>query len=198
MRLEEATLDMTELALNNPKQQEADSRLLVQFSMEPWHNQEESAKQGRPIYDEIEFVMIMVPGDKDSIIHRPARAMERNRFALQYQRFKTKQSQTFGTGTPLRAVSFLKSNQVKELEYFNVYTVEQLAAMSDANAQQFMGMHRLRQMANDFLTASREAAPMTAMREEMAKKDEQLAAQAEAIKDLGQQIKEMREERKDT
>lgn len=189
----EATIEETELALGNRTSSQEDARLIVQFTIEPWHDKAESAKQGRPIYSEREYVMIMVPGDKDSIIHRPASQMDIDRFPAQYQRFKNKAEQRYTSGTPLKAVTFLNSAQVKELEYFNVFTVEQLAGMSDANAQKFMGFSVLRQAANDFLTAAREQAPLTTMRAEMEQKDAQLKTQADAIADLQKRLKAMEE-----
>ena len=191
----EATMEETQQALSNATVAQEDARLIVQFTQEPWHNKEKSAKEGRPIYDLRDYVMIMVPGDKDSIIHRPASQQDIDRFPVQFSRYKNKQEQRYGSGTPLKAVTFLNSAQAKELEYFNVFTVEQLAGMSDGNAQKFMGFQILRQAAQDFLAAAREAAPMTAMRAEMQTKDAQLEAQALAIADLQKRLQQLEKEK---
>lgn len=194
MRFEEATYDETHQAIGqtDARSREADSRLIVQFTEESWHNKEKSAQEGRPIYEPRVYVMIMVPGDKDSVIHRPASEMDYARFPSQYQRYQNKQDQRHANGTPLRSVSFLTASQVKELEYFNVYTVEQLSNVPDVHAQKFMGIHKLKQLANDFLMAARDMAPLTALRAEMETKDAQLAAQSQAIEELKKQVKEMK------
>jgi hypothetical protein len=193
---QEASFDETDMAMRrdqNPRSAEQDKHLIVLFTEEPWHDKSESAKQGRPIYTQRDFVLIMVPGDKDSVVKRPATQMDIDRFPMHYQRYKNKQEQRFGNGTPLRAVAFLSASQAKELEFFNVYTVEQLATIPDVHAQKFMGIHGLKKLANDYLTLAREQAPMTAMREEMEKKDQQIAAQAQAIDELGQRLKALEE-----
>lgn len=187
--LQEASFELTDLAMANPRQAEEDKRLLVVFSRRPWQNKLKSAEEGRPIYEERDYVTIMVPGDKDSVIDRLATDIDKARFSAQYTAFLQKQSQELAVGTPLRAVSFISQSQIKELEFFNCFTVEQLANLADSNAQKFMGINALKQLAQDFLKAAKEQAPLTAMRAELDKKDEQLAAQAKAIEDQAARIK---------
>ncbi len=184
--LAEASYDMTDAAF--AKGDKADERLLVQFSMYPHPDKDETAKQGRPVYKEREYVMIMVPGDKESIVHRPAWEKDFQRFPRQYQAFRNKQSQEAVAGTPLRMVGFVTLGQIKELEYFNCYTVEQLANISDAHASKFMGIQKMKQLANDYLTAAKEAAPLTSIRAEIEKKDSELAAANNAISEQGKRI----------
>jgi hypothetical protein len=187
MRLTEATLEMTQNAFQ--QENEADKRLLVQFSMFPVQDSAASAKEGRPIFKEVEYVMIMVPGDKQSVVHRRAEERDKFRFPKQYQAFLNKKSQETSNGTPLKAVTFLSLGQVKELEFFNVYTVEQLAEIPDAHASRFMGIQTLKQQAKDFLKAAREVAPLTAMRAELDKKENDLKAALHAIEEQGKRIK---------
>lgn len=185
--LSEASYEMTDAAFNRG-QDKADEKLLVQFSMYPHPDKEATALEGRPIYKEMEYVMIMVPGDKESIVHRPAWEKDRTRFPRQYQAFRNKQSQESVAGTPLRMVGFVTLGQIKELEYFNCYTVEQLASISDAHAGKFMGIQKLKQLANDYLTAAKEAAPLTAIRSEIEKKQSELDAANNAINEQGKRI----------
>lgn len=187
----EATIEQMDVI--HQKQSEADKALYVQFNYEPHLNQAETAKEGRPIYTEREYIMIMVPGDKDSIIHRPVMDAERRRFSERYEKWKKKVGDETTSGTPLKMVAWLNSAQVKELEFFNCYTLEQLAAMSDTNVQKFMGMFTLRQKAQDFVKAAKEAAPMAAMRTEMERKDADLAAANQAIQDLASRLKALEE-----
>jgi hypothetical protein len=191
--LSEASYEMTEGAFNRGQSDKADEKLLVQFSLYPHPNKEKTAAEGRPVFDEKEYVMIMVPGDKESIVHRPAWEKDRQRFPRQYQAFRNKQDQAAVSGTPLRSVGFVTLGQIKELEYFNCYTVEQLANISDAHAGKFMGIQKLKQLANDYLTAAKETAPLTAMRAEMDKKDAQIASNEEALKDQARRIKALEE-----
>ncbi len=186
MRLAEADYGMTDAAFN--RGDKSDERLLVQFSNYPHPDKEATAKEGRPIFKDTVYVMIMVPGDKESIVHRPAWEKDFQRFPRQYQAFQNKKSQESVAGTPLRAVGFITLGQIKELEYFNCYTVEQLANISDSNGGKFMGIQKLKQLANDYLTAAKETAPLTAMRSEMDKKDSQIAANENAIMEQAKRI----------
>lgn len=184
--LEEASLEMTAGAFQ--PENDADKRLLVIFSNYPHPNKDKSATEGRPIYDERVYVMIMVPGDKESIVHRPAWQRDFDRFPKQYAKFLSKQNQECATGTPLKMVPWLTITQVKELEYFNCYTLEQLAEMPDSNAIKFMQLQKLKQQAKDFLRAAKEAAPLTALRAELDTKDSQLEAANRQIADLAKRL----------
>lgn len=182
----EATIEQMDVI--HQKQAAADATLFVQFNMEPHHDQSESAKQGRPIFRETEYIMIMVPGDKDSIVHRPCMEMDKARFRERYERWKTKVGDQQAVGTPLKMVPWLNSSQVRELEYFNVYTLEALSSISDSHAQKFMGIQSLKQRAKDAVQAAKDAAPLTAIRAELDAKDSELAAALQAIKDQGARI----------
>lgn len=182
----EASIEMMDVI--HQKQAEADKTLYVQFNLEPHQNQERTAKEGRPIFEEREYIMIMVPGDKDSIVHRPAMEMDKQRFRDRYERWKSKVGNEINSGTPLKMVPWLNSSQVKELEYFNCYTLEQLAALSDSHAQKFLGINSLRQRAKDAVQAAKEAAPLTAIRAELDNKESQLQAAMQALKEQGARI----------
>lgn len=182
----EATIEQMDVI--HQKQHDSDKTLFVQFNMEPHQSQAKSAAEGRPIFEEREYIMIMVPGDKDSIVHRPASDMDRARFAERYERWKRKVGDQSAIGTPLKIVPWLTSSQVKELEYFNVYTLEALASLSDTHAQKFMGINALRQAAKDAVQAAKDAAPLTAIRAELDAKDSELAAALQAIREQGDRI----------
>lgn len=183
--LQEASYEMTHAAMAKTTD---DERLLVTFAMSPHIDQAESDKQGRPIYTEKEYVTIMVPGDKESIVNRPAWDKDRLRFPKQYAAFKNKQDQAAVSGTPLKLMPWLTLGQIKELEYFNCHTVEQLANMPDSHTIKFMALNKFKQLAKDYLQAAKEAAPLTAMRAEIDKKDSQLAAAMQQVQALAKRL----------
>lgn len=190
----EATMEQMDVI--HQKQSEADKLLYVTFNLEPHQNLSKSAAEGRPIFEEREYIMIMVPGDKDSIVHRPIMDLDKRRFEERYERWKRKVGDQTTTGTPLKQVPWLTSSQVKEMEYFNVYTLEQLAGISDNHAQKFMGIQMLKQRAKDALQAAKDAAPLAAIRAEIEAKDSQLAAALQAIKEQGVRIELLERELK--
>jgi hypothetical protein len=141
-------------------------KLFVRFGLHPRHDEAKSLEEGRPIFEEVEYVEIMVPGDKSNTIHRPVTAADRNRFRAQYQAWKSGADQDAATGTPLSAWPAVTSAQVAELAHFNCRTVEQLATMSDSNLQGVGPILALRQKARDFIEAAKGTAPVQKLRAE--------------------------------
>lgn len=197
MRLAEAEFNLTAQAMDQMSGQRSnhDARLRVQFGLFPEPDQEASVAAGRPIFRDAEYITIMVPGERD-VVHRKAWRLDFERFPQQYAAFQQKRDQDAVSGTPLKAVTWLTQGQVKELEYFNCTTVEQLANMPDSTAQKFMQVNKLKQLAKDYLQAAKEAAPLTAMRAEMDKKDDQIAALSKQVADLAARTEEMMKAKK--
>lgn len=177
----EASYEMTEGAMSS--ENEADKKLFVVFNYHPHPNSQKSAEAGRPIFEDKVYVMIMVPGDKESIVHRPAWEKDFQRFPRQYAAFKNKESNAI-VGTPLKMVPWLTSSQVKELEYFNIMTVEHLATVNENVSSKMHGLFGLKQKAQDFLRAAESAAPLTEMRAELEKRDSQISALQQQLTEL--------------
>lgn len=117
-----------------------DSRLAVQFYTRPLQNEFESDKQGRPIFQDVDFVKIFVPGDTTTIIDVPVREEHKKRFPLHWAHFQNKHGgDSKEIGTPLSQWPRLSASQVEELRALKFYTVENIAAASDANLQR-LGM----------------------------------------------------------
>src|ERR1044072_5630 len=187
MALQEATYEMTSTAFQ--KEKEADKALYVHFYMDVIPDSKASDEEGRAIYREAEFVMIMVPGDKYSIIRRPIQPRDVQRFSERYEAFKRGQTQESASGTPLYTVTWLTKAQVKELEFLGCHTLEQLAGMPDSMTQKFMAGQGLKQRAKDAIAASKEAAPLLALRTEIEKKDAELAGLKKAQADMAAQLR---------
>lgn len=151
--MNEALHDTTDLAMNNSRYHN-DDRLLVKFFMHPRVNQRKTKEAGRPIYEEIPYIQIMQPGNKDSIVIRPARDMDKHRFAEHFRKFEARESQDVVEGTRLDDWPAITRSQAEELKFLNVKTVEQLAGMSDVNAQNVMGLNMLKQKAVKYMETS--------------------------------------------
>lgn len=158
-----------------------DERLPVVFSMEPLKDEAASAEAGRPIYRDVEFIRIHVPGDKDNIIFQPVDETHRRRFAQRYAHWKRTGQGEVVQGTPLAAWPAIERAQVKELEHFNCRTVEQLAELSDVLSQRFPGIQALKQKARDFLKASEGSAHVTQLRAELERQQAELAAMKQQL-----------------
>lgn len=154
--MQEADYGMTDTAFRmdggaNNSRWADDDKLLVRFFLHPSQDAARSVKEGRPCFKDTEFVQIMQPGNKESIVMRPATQTDKQRFHKHYRAFKDRNDSDLLEGTPLDQWPAISRAVVEELKYFNVLTVEQLAGMSDANAQGHMGINMLRDKAKTWL-----------------------------------------------
>lgn len=160
-----------------------DEKLFVKFFFHPKHNKKKSVEEGRPIFDDTEYVEIQIPGDKDNIVRRPASTKDKERFPKHYAAFKNKGEEAL-VGTPLSAVPWITQGGVEELKHFGVHTVEQLAGITDANAQNFRGVNTLRDQAKTFLEAAAGNAPLIQMQAELEDRDKKISALEIKIENL--------------
>src|SRR5690606_9295016 len=130
----EADISLTRMALDINSgvfnRYKEDDKLAVAFFFSPVQDDEATAREGRPIFKDAEFIKILIPGDKTNVVVRQASQSDKDRFAQQYARFKNNQQEVL-EGTPLEAWPLVTRSQVEELKYFGVRTVEQLAGMAD-------------------------------------------------------------------
>lgn len=135
----------------------------------------ESERAGRPIFKDVPFVRIVIPGDQNNIIDRKANDMDKERFPEAWARYQRGEA-TGHTGTPLEQWPAITRSQVKEAKYFEVHTVEQLASLADSHCQRLgMGFMELRTKAKAYLAAAEgnahneaQAAEMERLRQELA------------------------------
>jgi hypothetical protein len=169
----------------------------VRFNVHPKEDTAASAKEGRPIYRETEYVEIMVAGDKQNVVHRPVTEKDKKRFRRQYEDWKRNGDSSIVEGTPLDQWPAVSRSQVEELRYFNVRTVEQLAALSDGNAAKIGPVMALKQKAADFLGAAKNSSHLTTLRAELSAKDNQISTMAAQIAALQETVDAIRSERGD-
>lgn len=167
-----------------------DARSIVTFGIRPKQNEQRSKTEGRPIFDDVEYVEILVPGDKNNIVHRPVRAEDKERYARQYAAFKGGQGEKL-SGTPLAEWPGISRSEVEELAYFNIRTLEQLASVGDGHLQRMGPLLALRQRARDFLEKAKGDAPMAAMRTELEKRDNLIETQQQQIDELKRLVAEI-------
>jgi len=153
-------------------QSDDDKRLFVQFFMTAVKNESKSATEGRPIFDEVPMVRIITPGSRDVMVNK-AMMVYQERFPVQWDRFQRKLTPA-QEGTPLEEVPFLTVGQIAELKALNVFTLEQLAGISDTHSRHFMGCNGMKQKAVAYLESAKSAAPITAMKMELEKRDAEI------------------------
>jgi hypothetical protein len=160
-----------------------DERLFVQFFRKPQLQPGLSEQEGRAIYKEIDYIRIMVPGDKLSVIERPVDSIDERRFADRYAKWKAGAGNVI-EGTPLASLPKMTPAKVEEYKFFNIHTVEQLAEAADSVGQKFFGFQEDKRSAKAFMELAKGNAPIEKMNEELKERDakiEELQAQIEAI-----------------
>jgi len=150
-----------------------DSKLYVKFYTRPVMHGFKSSEAGRPIYEDKEYIEILVPGDSKTKVDCPVNDEFRTRFPKQYEKFKRNEVQAV-TGTPLEMWPQITRSMVAELKAMNVTTVEQLADMADTTAQNIMGNHDLRRRAKLFIDAAKGEAVNNKLTEELTKRDDEI------------------------
>lgn len=174
------------LAMEEPftstAQDEGDRKLFVQFFAQAVQNEDKSVVEGRPIFDEQDCVRIITPGSRDVMVTLATPDYQR-RFPRQWAQYKQSQEQTL-EGTPLDQVPFLSVAQIAELKAVQCHTLEQLAGLSDTALNRMMGLSRLRDRAQVYLAASKDAAPLVQMQAELEARDGKIALLESQIAEL--------------
>ena len=151
-----------------------DSKLYVTFYVRPVMHTFKSSQEGRPIYEEKEYVRIIVPGDSKTTVDCPVTDEFRMRFSKQYDKFKKGLEQAV-VGTPLEMWPQMTVGLCAELKAMNISTVEQLAELDDSKAQRIMGSYDLRRKAQVFLDAAKGEAENNKIVVELEKRDAEIA-----------------------
>jgi hypothetical protein len=174
------------------RQNAGDESLFVVFYMGVIKNEGKTAEQGRAIFDDVECVRIIIPGDKNTVIDRPASAQDKQRFSKQYGMFKQGMSEEEQvSGTRLTDWPFLTRAQCEEFRYLGIKTVEQLAGVRDDIVSRVPGLTQLKQHAQVWLGKTQSAAEAAKTSKLIADQAAQIAALQEAVRDQAARIEKM-------
>ena len=165
--------------LGNDSRFAHDDHLYVNFEEGEVIDIPRSNEEGRPIYKDVDMITIMTPGNKLGIVKRKVTEQDKRRFAAKYKEYKELSSDSESiSGTRLEDWPGATRSIVAELRHLHIRTVEQLANVSDSNAQGVMGMQMLKQKARDWL-------------ENNSNSDKQLAEARKEMEEMKAQMAEM-------
>ena len=103
------------------------------FYMRAVRNPARSEERGRPVFDEIAYVRVLVPGDRNSVVDRRVSDADRARWPDRWAAFEARRERP--TGTPIEHWPYLTVAGVAELKALEVLTVEQIADADEALRQ---------------------------------------------------------------
>jgi len=180
------TLEINHNDFSTGREAEADANLMVKFFMREKQSMTKTQEEGRPVFEDREYVEIRVPGKRDALACRPATYDDKQRFPRHYTAFKDR-TELPQEGTPLAQWPIMTRSMVEELSFLKIKTVEQLVAMSDNDAGQIRGGLSLKQKAKAFLETSDKTKLINekeALEQRLAKQDEEMAEMRQMIVDM--------------
>jgi hypothetical protein len=165
----------------------ADTRLAVKFEKREVQDMVKTLEENRPIFKEVIFIKIVVPGDALTEIDRPMYEHDKNRFPLQWASFLNRQGEEQNySGTSLKEWPLITKSQAEELRGLKFHTVESIAMATDQAIQKIgmlagMSPYSFREKAQSFIKMAKEGADVSAREAELnALKEENAKIKAEA------------------
>jgi hypothetical protein len=165
----------------------ADTRLAVKFEKREVQDMVKTLEENRPIFKEVVFIKIAVPGDALTEIDRPMYDSDKNRFPLQWASFLNRQGEEQNySGTSLKEWPLITKSQAEELRGLKFHTVESIAMSTDQAIQKIgmlagMSPYSFREKAQSFLKMAKEGADVNAREAELnALKEENAKLKAES------------------
>jgi hypothetical protein len=150
----------------------------IRFWQDPYKNATKSAEAGLPVFDTVDWYEIRVLGETDTSSgpwHRaPASVVEKWKRA--HDEWLRDNSTEGIIGTLLSEVPWLAKGEVETFKVAGIRTLENLATVADTAITRIPGGLAYRQKARDTLAAAKDTAHTQRMSEELAKRDEEIAA----------------------
>jgi hypothetical protein len=166
------------------------------FFREAIRNEKKSLDAGRPVFDTVPMIKIVIPGDNKTSVVRLIKESDKTNFAAAYERFQREEELVFD-GTPVEAWPRLETRQVYELKALGFFTVESIAECSDANVSKLgLGGLMLRDMARAYIDAAKNGGNAERIAVENAHLKEKNEALADSVRDLKLMLEKLMKDNK--
>lgn len=155
-------------------------------------------ENGLPVFRTIEYVELLIAGDKgNSPVKRVTQGVK-DQFPNEYAMWKSRRvnPDMIGVGIPLSLWPLIPTEMAKALEYMNVFTVQQLAALSDGAISKpgAIGLRDMREKAKAFIDSAKSAAPIAKLEVENKELKQRLELMQTQMEQLVQAVKERESE----
>ena len=161
-----------------------DEHLAIRFFRKAARDDVASAADGVMRFKEVEMIQIMVPGDRDNIVVRPAGEGDIRRFSKQSDVWKSNDTADQMNGRPEPWWGRLTLPQIEEYRYLGVRTVEQLSALADATCLKLPGSQEQKRKAAAFLEVQKDEAPLRKVQAELEQRDQLIAEMSQRLNAL--------------
>lgn len=178
-----------------------DNGLYVEFYHEAVLNEERSKDEGRPIYEEKEYISIHIIGDTKTVRKRPVKhdwsgntPPDIQRWPHQYEAFKN-QEKHVSEGTPITEWPVITKSDAMSFKAMNIHTVEQLAGLQENNLN-WLGARAMRDKAAAWIAQAKDGSGITKLQAENDALKLQLEAMQNQLNGLIEAKPELKKSRK--
>lgn len=103
---------------------------IPEFYMNAKKNKAKSAEAGRAVHENVAYVRIHIPGDRNNTPDRPVKDEDKQRWPDQWKKFELL-GESAPEGTPLEEWAYLDKAKVYDLKAQNIHTIEQVSELDD-------------------------------------------------------------------
>lgn len=167
----------------------ADAGLWVEIYKHPVPNEAKSKAAGHPVFDEVDFITIRVPGDQLNVVIRPINDEDKARFPRHWAHYQNISSNENVEGWLVDEWPIISRAMAFQLRALGFKTVEHVANASDGNIVKLgmmagMEPHLFREKARAFLSLAKNTAAEQKAVEENADLRRQMAEMQATISRL--------------
>lgn len=127
----------------------------------------------------VEFVKVLTPGDPKAVADHKVTDALRDIYRPQYEMWR-KGMEATPTGTPLEMWPGITPEQILDLKYVNIFTIEQLVECADSNLHRIPMGRTLKTQATNWLKAFKDTGHV----EQQRKENESLRNQMKSMEDM--------------
>lgn len=164
--------------------------MLSRFFLHPVKDGPESEKAGHPVFKDVVYLELIIPGAIDDTTQRRATDADKETYAEAWAKFEAGTSDQI-TGWRIEQWAALSPAEVQTLKASKFLTVESIAEASDHQVQAFMGGVQMRAKARAALAQAKDsgaserfAAEVTDLKDEIKRLQDENARLAEQISEL--------------
>lgn len=145
------------------------------------------------VYENVTYIRINIRGSNLREVHRPIREEDKRRFPFSWQEYQ-KGEKAAARGTPLVKLAGMDASIIRHYHALNVFTIEDLALVSDLGLQNLgTGAREFRRAAQEWVDLRKPAqASDPAMSDLIARMDAKLDSQQATIEKLMEENQKLR------
>jgi hypothetical protein len=147
-----------------------------------------SEREGVRRYDDVDYVRVQHPGEKEQVVDRPVNNADKQRWPLQWKAYSENREQT-PIGIPIDLLFPSHPAIADNLRACNVQTIEQLAALSSSGMDSVgMGAQDYVNYAKQYLDTAHRGVGFHQMQAELKKRDDEIRSLSNTVNILKGQL----------